>query len=163
MFAFTTSGWVKSTRTSAVEASSASATEGKTPALPAAERDTHIRPTPLETLARIRPAFGGVQTGGNSSAIVDGAAGVLVASSDYLRKLKVPPLARVVACVAVVGACSGKGQGRATGDAAVPVVVQDAAVPAVDAAVVVVPPPPDVIPAEPPRRHFFPLRPRHSH
>ena len=60
----------------------------------------------------------------------------------------------VVACVAVVGACSGKGkgQGRATGDAAVPVVVQDAAVPAVDAAVVVVPPPPDVIPAEPPRR-----------
>ena len=68
---------------------------------PAVDRDTHVRATPLETLARIRPAFGGVQTGGNSSAIVDGAAGVLVASSDYLKKLKVAPLARVVACVAV--------------------------------------------------------------
>ena len=68
---------------------------------PAVDRDTHVRATPLETLARIRPAFGGVQTGGNSSAIVDGAAGVLVASSDYLKKLKVAPLARVAACVAV--------------------------------------------------------------
>jgi acetyl-CoA C-acetyltransferase len=65
------------------------------------DRDTHIRPTSLETLAKIRPAFGGVQTGGNSSAIVDGAAGVLVASSDYLKRLKVAPLARIVACVAV--------------------------------------------------------------
>src|SRR5262249_51928189 len=36
--------------------------------------DTHVRPSPLEALAAIRPAFGGVQTGGNSSAIVDGAA-----------------------------------------------------------------------------------------
>src|SRR6516165_7487694 len=47
--------------------------------------DTHVRPSPLETLAAIRPAFGGVQTGGNSSAIVDGAAAALVASSDYIR------------------------------------------------------------------------------
>jgi acetyl-CoA C-acetyltransferase len=69
---------------------------------PAADRDTHIRPTSLETLAKIRPAFGGVQTGGNSSAIVDGAAAALVASSDYLKRLKVAPLARVVAC-AVIG------------------------------------------------------------
>ena len=38
------------------------------------DHDTHVRPSPLETLAKIRPAFGGVQTGGNSSAIVDGAA-----------------------------------------------------------------------------------------
>src|SRR4029453_18247059 len=37
--------------------------------------DTHVPPSPLEALAAIRPAFGGVQTGGNSSAIVDGAAG----------------------------------------------------------------------------------------
>jgi acetyl-CoA C-acetyltransferase len=68
---------------------------------PFADRDTHIRATPLDTLARIRPAFGGVQTGGNSSAIVDGAAGVLVASGDYLKKHKAQPLARVVACVSV--------------------------------------------------------------
>ncbi len=45
--------------------------------------DTHVRPSPFETLAAIRPSFGGVQTGGNSSAIVDGAAAALVASSDY--------------------------------------------------------------------------------
>src|ERR1700730_3744273 len=47
--------------------------------------DTHVRPSPLEALAAIRPAFGGVQTGGNSSAIVDGAAAALVASSDYVK------------------------------------------------------------------------------
>ena len=35
--------------------------------------DPHVRPSPLDALAKIRPAFGGVQTGGNSSGIVDGA------------------------------------------------------------------------------------------
>lgn len=44
------------------------------------ERDSHVRPTPIEVLAKISPAFGGVQTGGNSSAIVDGAAAAVVAS-----------------------------------------------------------------------------------
>jgi len=56
-----------------------------------------VRPSPLEALAGIRPAFGGVQTGGNSSAIVDGAAAALVASSDYARKRGKPALARIVA------------------------------------------------------------------
>ena len=64
--------------------------------------DTHIRPSPLEALEKIRPAFGGVQTGGNSSAIVDGAAAALVASSDYVKKSSKAPLARVIAG-AVVG------------------------------------------------------------
>ena len=64
--------------------------------------DTHIRPSPLEALEKIRPAFGGVQTGGNSSAIVDGAAAALVASSGYVKKSGKAPLARVVAG-AVVG------------------------------------------------------------
>jgi acetyl-CoA C-acetyltransferase len=59
--------------------------------------DTHVRPSPLDTLASIRPAFGGVQTGGNSSAIVDGAAAALVASSDYAKKRGKPALARIVA------------------------------------------------------------------
>jgi acetyl-CoA C-acetyltransferase len=59
--------------------------------------DTHVRPSPLEALAAIRPAFGGVQTGGNSSAIVDGAAAALVASADYVAKSAKSPLARVVA------------------------------------------------------------------
>jgi len=59
--------------------------------------DTHVRPSPLATLAAIRPAFGGVQTGGNSSAIVDGAAAALVASSDYIRTSGKVALARVLA------------------------------------------------------------------
>ncbi|MET0922202.1 MAG: thiolase family protein, partial [Xanthobacteraceae bacterium] len=59
--------------------------------------DTHVRPSPLEALAAIRPAFGGVQTGGNSSAIVDGAAAALVASSGYANKRARPALARIVA------------------------------------------------------------------
>jgi acetyl-CoA C-acetyltransferase len=59
--------------------------------------DTHVRPSPLEALAAIRPAFGGVQTGGNSSAIVDGAVAALVASSDYVKKSGKSPLARILA------------------------------------------------------------------
>lgn len=64
--------------------------------------DTHIRPSPLEVLSKLKPAFGGVQTGGNSSAIVDGAAAALVASSAYVKQHGKEPLARVVAG-AVVG------------------------------------------------------------
>ena len=64
--------------------------------------DTHIRPSSLEVLSKLKPAFGGVQTGGNSSGIVDGAAAVLVASSIYLKQHKKDPLAGVVAG-AVVG------------------------------------------------------------
>jgi acetyl-CoA C-acetyltransferase len=63
--------------------------------------DTHIRPSPVEALAQIRPAFGGVQTGGNSSAIVDGAAAALVASSGYAKQNGKTPLARIVAGAAV--------------------------------------------------------------
>jgi acetyl-CoA C-acetyltransferase len=63
--------------------------------------DTHIRPSSVEQLAKIKPAFGGVQTGGNSSAIVDGAAAILVGSKDYAKKLGKTPLARIVASAAV--------------------------------------------------------------
>ncbi len=65
------------------------------------EADSHIRPTTAETLAKLKPAFGGVQTGGNSSAIVDGAAGVVVASGDHVRAHGLKPLARVRAGVSV--------------------------------------------------------------
>jgi acetyl-CoA C-acetyltransferase len=66
------------------------------------EMDTHIRPSPYEVLAKIPPAFGGVQTGGNSSAIVDGAAAALVGSGEYAKSRGIKPLARVAA-VATVG------------------------------------------------------------
>ncbi len=62
--------------------------------------DTHVRVSPLETLAKLKPAFGGVQTGGNSSGIVDGAAAALVASSAYVRSAGKEPLARILAGVA---------------------------------------------------------------
>lgn len=68
---------------------------------PEVKVDTHIRPSPVDTLAKIPPAFGGVQTGGNSSAIVDGAAAALVASGSYLKKNGKTPLARLVASAAV--------------------------------------------------------------
>jgi len=64
--------------------------------------DTHIRSSSLEALPKIRPAFGGVQTGGNSSAIVDGAAAALVGSGTYAKSKGMRPLARVAA-VATVG------------------------------------------------------------
>jgi acetyl-CoA C-acetyltransferase len=67
----------------------------------AAREDSHVRHSSREALAKIRPAFGGVQTGGNSSAVVDGAAAVVVASGKWLRARGKTPLARVVACAAV--------------------------------------------------------------
>jgi acetyl-CoA C-acetyltransferase len=65
------------------------------------DKDSHVRPTPLDVLSAIRPAFGGVQTGGNSSAIVDGAAAVLVGSGEYVERHRLMPLARIVASAAV--------------------------------------------------------------
>lgn len=60
-------------------------------------QDTHVRPSSFEVLSQLKPAFGGVQTGGNSSGIVDGAAAALVASSEYVKLHKKEPLARVAA------------------------------------------------------------------
>jgi acetyl-CoA C-acetyltransferase len=58
------------------------------------EADEHPRPTPLEALKVLKAAFKGVQTGGNSSAIVDGAAAVVVAAG---KGNGAKPLARIVA------------------------------------------------------------------
>ncbi|MGC2857472.1 thiolase family protein [Novispirillum sp. DQ9] len=63
--------------------------------------DTHVRPSDIDTLSKIRPAFGGVQTGGNSSAIVDGAAAALVASGHYVEGWAREPLARIRGCATV--------------------------------------------------------------
>jgi len=65
------------------------------------KEDSHIRPSPLAVLAKLPPAFGGVQTGGNSSGIVDGAAATLVASGDFVRKHGKAALGKVVAGAAV--------------------------------------------------------------
>ena len=63
--------------------------------------DTHVRASSYEVLAKLRPAFGGVQTGGNSSGIVDGAAAVLVGSGEFVRESGKQPLAKIVAGAAV--------------------------------------------------------------
>jgi acetyl-CoA C-acetyltransferase len=65
------------------------------------EADTHIRPSPYEVLAKLPPAFGGVQTGGNSSAIVDGAAAAMIGSAAAAKAHSIQPLARIVAASAV--------------------------------------------------------------
>ncbi|MEN9904309.1 MAG: Beta-ketothiolase BktB [Pseudomonadota bacterium] len=64
--------------------------------------DTHPRISPAEVLARLKPVYeGGVQTGGNSSALVDAAAACVVTSGEYARTQGKKPLARVVAAAAV--------------------------------------------------------------
>jgi 3-oxoadipyl-CoA thiolase len=64
------------------------------------EVDEHPRPeTTAAQLAALKPAFRkehGTVTAGNSSGINDGAAALLLASQDGLKRLGRPPLARVV-------------------------------------------------------------------
>ena len=64
--------------------------------------DTHPRLSPVEVLAKLKPVYeGGVQTGGNSSALVDAAAACVVTSGAYAKAQGKKPLARVVAAAAV--------------------------------------------------------------
>jgi acetyl-CoA C-acetyltransferase len=76
------------------------------------------RGTPVETLAALRPAFrpDGTVTAGNASGINDGAAAVLVASSDGARRLGRTPIARVLgyATTGIEPALMGMGPVEAT-------------------------------------------------
>jgi len=60
--------------------------------------DEHPRQTSKEKLASLKPAFAkeGTVTAGNSSGINDGAAAMLIASEEAVRKFELVPLARVV-------------------------------------------------------------------
>ncbi len=62
------------------------------------DKDEHPRQTSLEKLATLKPAFAkdGTVTAGNSSGINDGAAAMLLASEDAVRKYGLKPLARVM-------------------------------------------------------------------
>jgi 3-oxoadipyl-CoA thiolase len=67
------------------------------------ERDESIRlDASLEALSKLRPVFreGGTVTAGNSSPINDGAAALLLASSEVVQAAGVTPLARVVGSAA---------------------------------------------------------------
>lgn len=61
-------------------------------------QDEHLRPdTTLETLAKLKPLYnGGTVTAGNSSGINDGAAALVLASEDAVRKHKLNPRARIL-------------------------------------------------------------------
>lgn len=67
--------------------------------------DTHARLSPVEVLEKLRALYpGGVQTGGNSSALVDGAAAAIVASGAYVRDHQSTlrqPLGRILGAAAV--------------------------------------------------------------
>lgn len=77
------------------------------------ERDEHPRRTSMEKLATLKPAFAkdtrlndaavqGTVTAGNSSGINDGAAAMLLASEEAVKKYNLHPLAKVVS-MAVAG------------------------------------------------------------
>lgn len=68
------------------------------------DHDDHMRPgTTVEVLSSLPPAFGkdGTVTGGNASGLVDGAAAMVVTTSDEATKRGWKPIARLVAASAV--------------------------------------------------------------
>ena len=62
------------------------------------ETDEHPRATTAEALAKLRPAFdpAGTVTAGNASGINDGAAALILASEDAVKRLGLTPIARIV-------------------------------------------------------------------
>lgn len=61
--------------------------------------DENIRATTLEVLEKLPSAFikDGIQTAGNSSGIVDGAAAVIIGSKRFVDSKQVKPMAKIVA------------------------------------------------------------------
>ena len=63
------------------------------------KKDEHYRAdTSLEVLAKLKPAFkkDGIVTAGNASGVNDGAAAVVLASADFVKKNNLKPLAKIV-------------------------------------------------------------------
>ena len=82
------------------------------------EKDEHPRLSPIEDLAKLKPAFTkeGTVTAANSSGINDGAAATLVVSEYVVLQFNLKPLARIVSVGAagVDPACMGVGPVPAT-------------------------------------------------
>jgi acetyl-CoA acetyltransferase family protein len=68
------------------------------------ETDEHPRETSLEKLASLKPVFAkdGTVTAGNSSGINDGAATMLLASEEAVKKYNLKPMAKIIS-MAVAG------------------------------------------------------------
>jgi acetyl-CoA acyltransferase 2 len=63
------------------------------------EKDDHPRPeTTLEGLAKLKPAFAhdGFVTAGNASGIVDGAAALVIANEQFVKRRDLTPMGRIV-------------------------------------------------------------------
>src|SRR5215468_6510036 len=63
------------------------------------DRDDHPRPdTTLEGLAKLKPAFAkdGFVTAGNASGIVDGAAALVIANEEFVKRRELTPMGRIV-------------------------------------------------------------------
>jgi 3-oxoadipyl-CoA thiolase len=66
------------------------------------DTDEHPRLSSVETLAGLKPAFikDGTVTAGNSSGVNDGAAALILASEDFVKKYNLSPMARIVSFAA---------------------------------------------------------------
>ncbi len=63
------------------------------------KKDEHFRTdTSMEALAKLKPAFkkDGIVTAGNASGVNDGAAALILASSEFVKKNNLKPLAKIV-------------------------------------------------------------------
>lgn len=62
------------------------------------EHDEHARETTMEALAGLKPAFkkDGTVTAGNAAGINDGAAAMLLASADAVKKYNLKPIAKII-------------------------------------------------------------------
>src|SRR6266550_4882552 len=63
------------------------------------DQDDHLRPeTTLEGLAKLKPAFAkdGFVTAGNASGIVDGAAALVIAGEEFIKRRDLKPMGRIV-------------------------------------------------------------------
>ncbi len=78
--------------------------EGEKGSIRFLDTDEHPRKTSLEKLASLKPAFvkGGTVTAGNAAGINDGAAALLLASGEAVKKYDLQPMAKVVS-MAVAG------------------------------------------------------------
>jgi 3-oxoadipyl-CoA thiolase len=78
--------------------------EGEKGSTKLVETDEHPRRTTLEKLASLKPAFvkEGTVTAGNSSGINDGAASMILASEEAVKKYNLKPIAKIVS-MAVAG------------------------------------------------------------
>ncbi|MGV3766857.1 MAG: acetyl-CoA C-acyltransferase [Chitinophagaceae bacterium] len=77
-------------------------TENREPTI--MEKDEHPRPTSIEKLSGLKPAFAkdGSVTAGNSAGINDGASALLLASEEAVKKFNLSPIASVVS-MAIAG------------------------------------------------------------